>query len=349
MRFADIEGRGFSDSDAQYEYLRESAKDICGLLGRFPRLPDSFESKVVAEWDFGAFSLRKISYCTETDLPIHAYLLFPNVIANGPFPAVIALHQHNDEYRVGKSEPVGLIDSSEYLKPAPIYPDPSHRSPRPSYQYARELAERGFVVLAPDFIGFEEYREDDDSDWHPSFVREYEEILSAQFILNGSCLLAKHLHDVYVAATVIGATPGVDSERVGVFGHSLGGWVALVAAGFDRRIKAGVSSCGVVSYEGIAAGNVSSADNIIPRFRALGLDSDFFLSKIAPTPFLATCGNKEEEMNWVRKLAQGNIDLLEFDGGHELPSEVRRSCYRFLDLHLKGDGVGAKPSLGVEP
>ena len=109
--------------------------------------------------------------------------------------------------------------------------------------------------------------------------------------------------------------------------------MALVETAFDRRIKAGVSSCGILSYEGME-GSQMSAEAVIPGFRERGYDSSFFLSRISPIPFLATSGKGEKRTEALRSLFQGNVESLEFDGGHEFPHPVRESCYRFLDRHL---------------
>jgi dienelactone hydrolase len=147
--------------------------------------------------------------------------------------------------------------------------------------------------------------------------------------------MAKHVHDVRVAVTVLAAAPGVDPDRIGVIGHSLGGEVAAIAAALDSRIKAGVSSCGIVAYQHFEqSGGAESAETIIPGFRAAGLNFDFFLARIAPTPFLATYGQDEPGAAERRQLLPASIEGLAFAGGHDFPAEIRQQCYTFLDHQL---------------
>lgn len=50
------------------------------------------------------------------------------------------------------------------------------------------------------------------------------------------------------ALTFLQQQPEVDPERLGVYGHSMGGRITVMVAGSDPRVKAAVPSCGGVSY-----------------------------------------------------------------------------------------------------
>ena len=69
-----------------------------------------------------------------------AWLLIPDAARDGTVrrPAVLCLHQ---TIAIGKDEPVGLGTNLELA-------------------YARELAARGYVALAPDYPNFGEYKVD---------------------------------------------------------------------------------------------------------------------------------------------------------------------------------------------
>ncbi len=51
--------------------------------------------------------------------------------------------------------------------------------------------------------------------------------------------------DIYDGITYLETVPGVDPERIGIYGTSFGGANAIWAAAFDERVKAVVSSVGV--------------------------------------------------------------------------------------------------------
>jgi predicted esterase len=71
---------------------------------------------------------------------------------------------------------------------------------------------------------------------------------------------------------------------------------------------------------------------IIPNFRADGHDSDFFLDMISPTPFLLAYGKEDSSHQMISQHAE--LETLAFDGGHELPEDVRESVYSFITSHL---------------
>ena len=308
-------------------------------------LPKSQEIGFVDKWDFRRFFIHKISYFVEPQLKVFAYLLKPKQMKTKKVPSILALHEHNDEYKAGKSEVVGLVKDPKYTKLKAVHPDPAHRTPpsKKQFAYGKELCEKGFIVLAPDFIGFEEYR---DSNWElddyyedPGFIRGYEEMLSEKYLLYGSCLMAKHIHDLYVAMSVLSSIEHVDSNKIGVIGHSLGGGMTSIITAFDRRIKAGVNSCGTFSYEDFENSNrMETANTIIPNFRSDDKDIDFFLDMVPPTPFLSTNGSKDmwfgSRARTLLTKKRRNFDVVIHEGGHEFPSEVRIKAYSFLQKNL---------------
>src|SRR6185312_3647456 len=92
--------------------------------------------ETLEERDGGACRLRRIRYALTDREQGCAWLLTPRGAATGagPRPAVLALHQTVPQ---GKDEPAGLEGD-------------------PELALGRELAARGFVVLAPDAVGFGE-------------------------------------------------------------------------------------------------------------------------------------------------------------------------------------------------
>ena len=345
MLYADVEKRSLTSNHNQYMFFRKENEPIFQYLRKFPILPKNQKVSFVHKWDFRKFFLHKISYFVEPQLEILAYLLIPKQLKTKRVAGVLALHEHNDEYKAGKSEIVGLVKNPRYTKLEAVYPDPAHNSPssKKQFAYGKELCEKGFIVLAPDFIGFEEYR---DSNWElddyykdPRFLRGYEEMLSEKYLLYGSCLMAKHIHDLYVAVSVLTSIKHVDSNKIGVIGHSLGGEMASMITAFDKRIKAGVNSCGTFSYEDFENSNrMETANTIIPNFRFDNKDVDFFLDMVPPTPFLSTNGSKDmwfgSRARTLLTRKRKNFEVVIHKRGHEFPSDVRKRAYSFLQKNL---------------
>jgi hypothetical protein len=111
-----------------------------------------------------------------------------------------------------------------------------------SLVWPSELVARGYVVIAPDALAFE------DRNWsNPSGEAESFEL--ATRLIQGKTLLAKCLHDVGVALDYLMTRQEVDPLRIGFIGHSYGGKMAIWAAALDERIGASVSNCGCVSFK----------------------------------------------------------------------------------------------------
>ena len=145
------------------------------------------------------------------------------------WPAVLAIHQHDNHYELGKAEPAGLSGNSMYA-------------------YGKELCQRGYVVLCPDLLCFEDRRASFDVLQANNTLDDagYERFEFTRRVLAGSCLQTKYLHDLTCAVDLLASLPGVNRKRLGVIGHSLGGLEALWLMWYDARITAAVSSCGFV-------------------------------------------------------------------------------------------------------
>lgn len=147
--------------------------------------------------------------------PVDAFFLRPQ--GEGPFAAVVAYHQHNSQWHLGKSEVIGLAGE-------------------PLQAFGPALAARGVAVLAADQVGFEDRRlgargtEVGPNDWLEYFNA------MAYRLLRGQLLMAKVLADASVALSVLAARDDVDASRIGAVGHSMGGNTVLFHAALDRRI-----------------------------------------------------------------------------------------------------------------
>jgi pimeloyl-ACP methyl ester carboxylesterase len=107
-----------------------------------------------------------------------------------------------------------------------------------------------------------------------------------------------------------GEYPSVDTGRLAVVGHSLGGWAAILAAAADRRLRA-VVACGAPAELGGIELTADSLDREITRFLAT-TPAEFLrqrdevgtrpgpldlVASIAPRPLLVIHGSDDE---WVR-------------------------------------------------
>lgn len=311
------------------EALRDT---IITCLGRFPeRVPLALESGPTS--DAGDFTRTLVSYMAEANERIPAWLLAPKGPAPAQgWPAILAIHQHAGQFDLGKAEPAGL-------------------GGHPMYHYGQELCQRGYVVLSPDQLCFEDRRPSEELRQQNHVYRDqnYEMFEFTRLLLNGSCLQTKYLHDLSCALDVLSSLPQVDAERIGVIGHSLGGQQTLWLSWYDPRVKAAVSSCGIGLLRNyIRDGLLHNRAAYVPGLLQ-HTDADGLLTAIAPRPFLFTAGTTDRlfAIDGVNELAEaargayarhGALDHFQsiiFEGGHSFPADVKIEAYAFLDRWLK--------------
>jgi len=289
-------------------------EDLVRVLGPAPnKVP--LNSKVIERSDKGDFEQILVEYDVELDERISAYVLIPtNATSNTP--AVFCHHQHASNFELGKSEIIG-------------------NSGDPSQAIGPELASRGYVVIAPDAIAFEE------RNWSfPSGRAEYLEM--AFRMIKGQTLLAKALHDVSVGINYLCSLDTVDPKRIGFIGHSYGGRMALWAPAYDSRIKASASNCGCVNYRDSLDREIGiQVEFCIPDILSTG-DVEDVVRLVAPRALYisATTGDKyskgAQAMYDYAKDAfpHGQLECKVWNGGHVFTKDMREAAYAFLDNKL---------------
>lgn len=116
----------------------------------------------------------------------------------------------------------GIVFNHGYIPPA------QYRTTERYVAYVDALARQGYVVLKPDLRGHGSSQgEATGAYWSPGYTVD---------VLNAFASLRRR--------------PGLNPERIGMWGHSMGGYLTLRAMVVDSRIKAGVIWAGVVApYE----------------------------------------------------------------------------------------------------
>lgn len=213
--------------------------------------------------------------------------------------------------------------------------------PLPNRNYAVELAERGYVVIAPDYPSFGDYADYD-------FAGDAYRSGTMKGIVN-------HMRCV----DYLQARADVDPERIGVIGHSLGGHNAMFVGVFDQRLKVVVSSCGWTPFHHYYKGDLTgwTSDRYMPALRdTYKLDPDrvpfdFYgiVAALAPRAFFS-CSPLHDanfEVGGVqavipqarliyRLLAAEELLQVRYpDAEHDFPVATRLEAYAFIDRVLR--------------
>ncbi len=198
--------RDFTDLRAYAESVAPNRSHWREMLGTWPtadeRVPLAPERHVVAER--ADHTVYAVTFGTLPGIRSFAHLLVPKRSA-APRPAVICQHGMG-----GTPHAIaGLVEEE----------DAYHR-------FGQRLAERGYVVLAPHCINFVEWRTH----------------LHNKALLFGRTLMGLEIWREMRAVDLLETLPEVDSERIGFYGLSQGGKMALWFPPLEPRIRATVVS-----------------------------------------------------------------------------------------------------------
>ncbi|MEQ7125748.1 dienelactone hydrolase family protein [Actinopolymorpha sp. B11F2] len=251
---------------------------------------------------------RRVSYAVPAGRG-SAFVCIPDGLT-GPAPVVFCHHQHARQFDLGKSEVCGLHGD-------------------PDQAYAAELAQRGFVAIAADAIGFEDRNWDNGQN-----VTWFE--LTSRLVL-GRTLLADCLQEISLAIDYAASLPEGDSSRVGFIGHSYGARAAIWAPAWDDRITVSVSNCGCIPYRDSFARDAGfQAEFVVPGFAA-DYDVEDVLALASQCEFLLIAA---EDDKWSRGAKQiesrlhsrgtDNVHVKVVPGGHEFHLPQRQLAYEFL-------------------
>ncbi len=315
---------------------------IAALLGDMPEERVPAEMEVLEEEQRDGYVQRKIEYFVEADDRVRAFLLTPDDIRE-PGPAVMCLHGTSNP---GKLAMLGLGRSEDMA-------------------YAVELAQRGYVTIAPDCMPQGE-RQTPGPDWHDA---------SEWYAKHpGRTIEGKHLWDHMRAVDLVGEMPEVDERRIASMGLSMGGRSTHYLAAFDERIAAAVIVCGIIPLTGdfrMFWEKPKMKMNPLPGVREyvmeksrrigerqLPFEKHELTALIAPRPvFLISPFNdgpcvRTDQISTmahrvfeVYRLLGADANLMRFvhGDGHATTPYVREMIYGWLDMHLQHGTQGTAP------
>jgi len=314
-----------ADWQRRREHILGNMQLVMGPLPeRWRAIP--LDMRVDEETRLTACTRKRITYRADPGDWVTAYLFIPNGVQDKT-PAMLCLHQ---TVEVGKDEPAGLGGS-------------------PDLHYALELAERGYVTLAPDYWTFGDYR-----------FKKYDPY-DHGYVSGTMKGIWNHIRSV----DLLQSLPEVDGERIGCIGHSLGGHNTLWLGSFDPRIKVMVSSCGFNTMAAYAASKYGGGDlknyaqrRYLPRISTLyqndpkkvPFEWTEVLASLAPRPVFvnAPLNDVNYEVSGVKDCikaalpvyewmkAKDNLVVMPPNAEHSFPPEIRQAAYAFVDKALRG-------------
>lgn len=300
--------------------LRNEIAEAIGI--EVPNTISNVEYRVLESTEEDGYTRQLIEYDSHGDRVI-AFLLLPENLDKNP--AILINHQHNREHHLGKSEVCGLAGN-------------------PLQAFGPELAKRGFVVLAPDSICFEERRKDPHVEGF-DFWQHFNEMCYR--IIRGEYLMKKVLEDATNGITLLSNLAHVDNKRIGTLGHSYGGNTVLFLSALDERIAFSCASGSACTYENRMKNDVGiEMASVIPNFHGK-YDIYDLVSCIAPRRLLIVSAEDDKysrDASYIvekagptyrEQNALQNLHHKRFPGGHALARERFDFIIEWLDANAK--------------
>ncbi|CAG7635477.1 alpha/beta hydrolase family protein [Paenibacillus allorhizosphaerae] len=317
-----------AENAQQWEEWRDALKSkLAELAGTFEEHRVELEPETVETSDLGDVIRERVVLTTSPGLRMPVYILRP-AQKQGRLPVIAALHGHG----YGSKEIVGLHpDGSEMTGDPGI-----HRS------FALELARHGYLVVAPELIGFGERRLEEDEGKPPKDNSCYR--LTAAFMMAGGTIGGFRSYEARRAIDYALQRGDADASRVGCMGLSGGGMVCALTSALDDRIKTAVISGYTNTFDDSILAMRHCIDNYIPGILEWAEMPDM-IGLIAPRPLMIEAGENDRifPLHGTRKAVSvlqkvyrtaGVPERFEadiFEGGHEIHGTV---SYAWFDRWL---------------
>lgn len=316
------------------------AKVMECLLSQPPSVP--FEPVVIAEQDRETYVARKVVFNISGDSRVLGLMLVPK--GEGPFPAVLTLHDHGARFDIGKEKVIRPWDvPDEKLESAEQWVNECYGG----RWIGDELAKRGYMCFSTDALN-----------WSDRGGAGYEgqQALAGNLLHLGMSFAGLIAYEDMRAAEFLATRPEVDESRVGAMGLSMGSFRTWQVSALSDHIAAGAAICWMATAKGLMV-----PDNNQTRGQSCYtmLHPDLFnyldypdvASMACPKPMLFYNGEQDglfpvpsakeayAKMRkiWESQSAGGRLVTKIWDVPHEFNKEMQAEAFEWLDKQLSGN------------
>ncbi len=271
-----FKARQLPEAQAWQSHLRGK---LIRLLGGFPAIRCDLSPKLLETSIQAGFVCEKIAIQTLPGEYMPCFVLAPISKGGAPLKPVIALHGHGTW-------------GAEAIVRTPDDPLGAELNQELNYDYAGQLARRGYLVFVPELRGFGKRLEDPEyQEGDPQWISSCYAV-SVNALLLGKTLLGLRIYDVMRLIDYIRTRPENLEDTLGCAGLSGGGMVTLFTTALDPRI-----TCAVVSgYFNTFRDSIMSVRhcvcNFVPGMAQLAEMVDI-AGLVAPRPLLIETGTHD--------------------------------------------------------
>lgn len=305
--------------------------------------PKAYAMEVTDREQRDGYEARKIRFNLSEWSRVPAYLLVPE--GEGPFPAIVLLHDHGAHFSIGKEKMVRPFHvAPEVMEDADQWASQCYDG-----QYVGDyLARHGHVVLAVDALFWGERGRKEGTSY------DAQQALASNFLQMGASWGAFINVDDMRSAEFLASLPFVDKKRVGSLGFSMGAYRSWMLAALTDVVRASASICWMNTTEHLMTltNNQNKGGSayamLIPALRRY-LDYPHVASIACPKPTLFFNGThdklfpiegvrdayREMETVWKSQGASDRLVTKLWDEKHFFNKEMQKETLEFFDRWLQ--------------
>lgn len=305
--------------------------------------PKAYAMEVTDREQRDGYEAYKIRFNLSEWSRVPAYLLVPE--GEGPFPAIVLLHDHGAHFSIGKEKMVRPFHvAPEVMEDANQWASQCYDG-----QYVGDyLARHGYVVLAVDALFWGERGRKEGTSY------DAQQALASNFLQMGASWGAFINVDDMRSAEFLASLPFVDKERVGSLGFSMGAYRSWMLAALTDVVRASASICWMNTTEHLMTltNNQNKGGSayamLIPALRRY-LDYPHVASIACPKPTLFFNGTRDKlfpiegvrdayremEAVWQSQGASDRLVTKLWNEKHFFNKEMQKETLEFFDRWLK--------------
>ncbi|MBD3175054.1 MAG: hypothetical protein GF320_07730 [Armatimonadia bacterium] len=328
-----------SGSHQDFERWRAEARDkVMELL--LPPPPEAdFDPVVLAHEDRGEYVALKLALDLTGDSRVAAYMTVPK--GEGPFPAVLLLHDHGARFDIGKEKMIRpLATDMGRLESAREWTDTLYGG----RWLGDELARRGYVCFSTDALNWSE---------RGGGGYEGQQSLASNLLHLGTSFAGLIAHEDLRAAEFLATRPEVDASRVAAMGLSMGAFRTWQVTALSDHIGAGVAICWMATVKGlmVPGNNMTvgqSAYSMLHPGLFLYMDYPDVASIACPKPLLVYAGEHDHlfpvpsvreafdkmEQVWASQGAGDRLETRIWPVGHVFDLAMQDEAFAWLQEQL---------------
>ena len=325
------------------KWKRQAREVVMETMQNLPPAPTDYRMEVTATERREGYEVRRVWFNVSEWCRVPAYLLVPD--GEGPFPAVLMLHDHGAHFTIGKEKmvrPFGV--SAELLADAD---DWAHRCYDDLYT-GDYFAAHGYVVLAVDALFWGERGRTDGVKY------DDQQALASNFLqMGGSWGAFINIDDVR-SAEFLASLPCVDARRVGCLGFSMGAYRSWMCSALTDVVAASASVCWMNTTEHLMTltnnqnKGGSAYSMLIPALRRY-MDYPHVAAMACPKPTLFFNGTKDKlfpvagvedayrimRQVWQSQQADDRLTTRLWEEKHFFSRAMQEATLQFFDRWLK--------------